>query len=372
MRSNFKLRRPFDPIIPVVGIVLSIIGLVMILSASQITAADDYGNPYHFFTRQLVAWGIGLVLFFYFFRVSLDTLYKNHWRLFAASLIMLALVLIPGIGGQVNGARRWINFHFLLFQPAEVVKFFLIIFFAAWLSVKGAMIRSFNQGIVPFIILLGAVVGLVMLEPDLDTSLVIIVAAMTALFVARAHLLHYLALVGVGLVLIVFLIRAAPYRAERLAVFLGKEQTSQDTLNSGYHKHQALLAIGSGGVWGKGFGQGTSKYAYLPESHTDSIFAVIAEELGFVRASLVIVAFLVLAWRGFLIAFQANSTFVQYLAVGLTISILFQALVNIGGMMGLLPLAGLTLPFVSYGGTSLIVSLGMLGLLTNISRETTR
>jgi hypothetical protein len=124
MRSNFKLRRPFDPIIPVVGIVLSIIGLVMILSASQITAADDYGNPYHFFTRQLVAWGIGLVLFFYFFRVSLDTLYKNHWRLFAASLIMLALVLIPGIGGQVNGARRWINFHFLLFQPAEVVKFF--------------------------------------------------------------------------------------------------------------------------------------------------------------------------------------------------------------------------------------------------------
>lgn len=368
---NFKLRRKADTSIPVVGFALSLFGLVMILSSSQILAADRYDNSYYFFVRQLVAWLIGVAAFFYFQRVSLETLYENRAKLLWVTLIALLLVFVPIIGPKIAGVHRWINLGIFQFQPAEMAKLFIIIFFAGFFASRSQLMGEPSKVLLPFIVILGLITLLIMAEPDLGTTFVIIGTSMALFFAARAQLLQFFALSIAGIIAIVGLIFAAPYRAERLSSFLNRGTEAADTLDESYHTHQALIAIGSGGLWGLGFGQGTSKYSYLPQAHTDSIFAVVAEELGFLRTSLILLAYLYLAWRGFLIARRANSLFVQLLAVGITAVFSIQALVNISGMLSILPLTGVPLPFISYGGSSLIVSLSALGLLTNLSRETT-
>lgn len=365
--NNFKLRRKFDTTIPTVGIILSLFGLVMVLSASQITAANNFGNQYYYFIRQLFSWLLGMAAFFYFLRQPLDKLYQQRSTYLIATLVLLVAVLV--IGPKIAGVHRWINLGFFLFQPSEFAKLSLIIYFAGWFAAKGDAIQSFRRGLLPFLGILALLGGLIILEKDLGTMLIIIALAMTIYFVARANLFHYFSIILLLFVALVGLILIAPYRAERLTSFLHKNDTSSDTLGAAYHSQQALIAIGSGGWWGVGFGQGISKYAYLPQAYTDSIFAIIAEELGFVRASLLILAYLYLAWRGLVVAQRANSTFVQLLAAGVATVIITQAIINIGGMLGVIPLTGVPLPFVSYGGSSLVVSLGLLGLLTNASRE---
>jgi cell division protein FtsW len=369
MPSSFKLKKKVDPVIPTIGFILSIIGLVMILSSSQIVAADKFGDAYYFFTRQLMAWVLGLGAFFYFLRIPLERLYEGRSFFLIATLILLILVFVPGIGGETASVYRWVGWGALRFQPSEVAKLFLIIYFSGWLAAKGDMVRSFKKGLLPFLMVLGAVGFLIMSEPDLDTTIVITVTVLSIFFVAQSHPAHFMALALAGVAVIFLLIIIAPYRMERLQVLLNKDTSAQDSLNTGYHSQQALIAIGSGGVWGVGFGQGVSKYAYLPQSYTDSIFAVIAEELGFVRTAGIVLAYLVLAWRGFMVAYQANSRFVRMIAIGVTVLIITQTLINIGGMLNILPLSGIPLPFVSYGGTSLIITMAMLGLLTNASRE---
>jgi len=370
MQHSFKLRRKYDPAIPVLTLVLSVFGLVMVLSASQIQAAQTTGNAYYFFTRQLIAWLIGVGTFFYFLRVPLEPLYANRARFLSIALILLVLVFFPVIGPKIAGVHRWINIGFLRFQPSEVAKLLLTVYFAGWLSAKDKDIQDPFKTLIPFICVLGLVVGLIMLQPDMGTALVIITIALTVLFIAKASLWQYIALILVGVMLLVLIIYAAPYRLSRLTSFINKNGSSQDKLGTAYHSNQAQIAIGNGGLWGVGFGQGISKYSFLPESHNDSIFAVIAEELGFVRSLIVLTAYFYLAWRGFIITKTANSRFVQLLAAGITTAIFGQMLINIGGMLGMLPLTGVPLPLISYGGTSLIVTMSMLGLLTNISRET--
>lgn len=367
--NNFKLRRRYDPIIPTIGIVLSLFGLVMILSSSQIFAGENFGNAYYFFIRQLISWGIGMAAFFYFLRLPLDQLYHQRSTYLIVTIILLVIVLV--FGPEIANVQRWIDLGFIRFQPAEFAKLFMVIYFAGWFAAKGEAITSLTKSLLPFLAVLGAVCGLIILEPDMGTMLVIIIISMTMFFVAKANVLQYLGIAGLGLVLLLILIQAAPYRAERLKTFIGAKTGTHDVLGSAYHNNQALIAIGSGGLWGVGFGQGTSKYAYLPQSHTDSIFAVIAEELGFVRTSLVLLAYIYLFWRGYLIAKFANSRFIQLLAAGISITIIGQMLINVGGMLQIIPLTGVPLPFISYGGSSLIVSLAMIGLLTNASREVT-
>ncbi len=369
MSSTFKIRRRYDPIIPTIGIILSLFGLVMVLSSSQIVASEKFGNAYYFFIRQLISWGIGMTAFFYFLRVPLESLYHARSKYLIVTLVLLTLVLI--ISPRIASVHRWIDLGFFRFQPAEFAKLFLIIYFAGWFAAKGEAIRSFTKGLLPFLAILGVVAGLVILEPDMGTMLVIVVLSMTMFFVARANLWHYAAVIGAGIAVLMILIQAAPYRAERLSSFLESKSGNEDTLGANYHTEQALIAIGSGGLWGIGFGQGISKYSYLPQSHTDSIFAVIAEELGFVRTSLFILLYVYLAWRGYLVAIRANSRFTQLLAAGISTAIIGQMLINIGGILHIIPLTGVPLPFVSYGGSSLIISLAMVGLLTNASRETT-
>lgn len=371
MPSRFKLRRPGAPILPLISLGLSVTGLVMILSASQFSAAQDFDNPYYFFSRQLLFWLIGIGLYFYFQRLSLERLFQYRWRFFLATIILLVLVLIPGIALERANVNRWIGWGVISIQSAEVAKLFLIIFLAGFFAVRGTLMKSPLKTLLPFIVYLLAVVGLIILEPDMGTAFIIALIAMAIWFSAGADLWHYGAVLIVGAALMLLLIYVASYRLERWTVFLNRHPTPEQISKEAYHIHQASIAIGSGGWWGVGFGQGVSKYAYLPESHTDSIFAVLAEELGFARASLVLLAYLVIGWRGFQIAIRANSRFVRLVAVGVTVSLTGQALINISGLLGVLPLTGVPLPFISYGGSSLLVSMASIGLLTNASRETT-
>ncbi len=368
--NNFKLRRKSDTSIPIVGFGLSLFGLVMILSSSQILAADQFGGSYYFFSRQLVAWLVGAAAFIYFLRVPIDQLFENKGRLLWITVVGLLLVFVPIIGPRIAGVHRWLNFGIFQFQPAELAKLAMVIFWGGFFATRTAQMDEPKKVLFPFILILGLIAGLVMLEPDLGTTFIILLTSMVVFFAARANLIQFFALGLAGIVLLIGLIFSAPYRAERFGAFLGKVANTADPLDEAYHTHQALIAVGSGGLWGVGFGQGTSKYAYLPQAHTDSIFAVIAEELGFVRTSLLLFAYLYLSWRGFLVAKRANSRFVQLLAVGIATMFIAQALVNIAGILSVLPLTGVPLPFVSYGGSSLIISLAALGLLTNLSRET--
>jgi len=369
MAQLFKLRKRYDASIPTVALILSLFGLVMVLSASQVNAAEKYGDAYYFFFRQSISWVIGLGAFFYYLRLPLERLYQQRSTYLIITIVMLLSVLI--FGPRIAAVHRWIDFGFFRFQPAEFAKLFLVIYFAGWFAAKGEKIASLSQGLLPFLAILAAVAGLVILEPDMGTMLVIVLLAMVMFFVAKANLWHYLLLGVVGIVCLVGLSLGSSYRAQRITSFLNQGNESEDVLGAAYQNQQALIAIGSGGWWGVGFGQGTSKYSYLPQSHTDSIFAVIAEELGYLRSSLVVLAYLYIGWRGYLITQKANSRFVQLLAAGLSMAIVFQALINIGGMLHVIPLTGVPLPFISYGGSSLMVSLAMIGLLTNVSRETT-
>ena len=370
MISRLKLRRPSEAIVPLIALGLSVGGLVMILSASQFSAAQNAGNPYYFFSRQLLFWLLGVGLYFYFLRVPLEKLYQYRWRFLLVTLGLLILVLIPGVALDRANVNRWIGWGAISIQSAEVAKLFLIIFFAGFFAGRGMMMRSPVQTLIPFIFYLAAIVGLVILEPDMGTAIIIILIALAIWFVAGADLWHYGAVLIIGAALMLILVYIAPYRLQRLTVFLNRNPSPAAISREAYHSHQALIAIGTGGWWGVGFGQGVSKYAFLPETHTDSIFAVLAEELGFARSSLVLVAYLIIGFRGFQIAARANSRFVRLIAVGVTVSLTGQALINIGGMLGVLPLTGVPLPFISYGGSSLLVSMASVGLMTNASRET--
>ncbi len=364
---SFKLRKRFDPTIPTVALVLSLFGLVMVLSASQISAADKFGNAYYYFIRQFISWGLGVGVFFYYLRTPMEKLFEQRSIYLIVTVVMLIGVLI--FGPRIAAVHRWIDLGFFRFQPAEFAKLFLIIYFSGWFAAKGDKIKSALHGLLPFLAILTAMAGLIILEPDMGTMLIVVIISMAMFFIAQANLAQYFGIIMAGIVCLVLLIYAAPYRAERLTSFLNAKNGTHDVLGSAYHNQQALIAIGSGGLWGVGFGQGTSKYSYLPQSHTDSIFAVIAEELGFVRSAGLILAYLYIAWRSYVISRRANSRFVQLLSAGVGIAIVGQALINIGGLLHIIPLTGVPLPFISYGGSSMVVSMAMIGLLTNASRE---
>jgi len=366
--QGFKVRKKIDASITIVGFGLAIVGLVMILSASQILAAEKYGNGYFFFNRQLLSLIVGLFAYGYFLKTPIENLFEKRLSILYWAIILLVLVFLPIIGPKVAGVHRWLDLGFIRFQPAELTKLLLIIFFSAFLAKKSEAIADPFKVLLPFLAILTLISGLVILEPDMGTMAIIVVLAMAIFFAAGAPYLQFVAVIAAGLALMVVLIYAAPYRTERLNAFLNKGESSAG-LGSSYHAQQALIAIGSGGWWGVGFGQGISKYSYLPQAHTDSIFAVIGEELGFVRTLLIITGFLYLGFKGYLISRRANSHFVKLLAIGITTMFIVQLLINIGGMLNLIPLTGVPMPFISYGGTSLLVSLAALGLLTNISRE---
>lgn len=334
-------------------------GIVMIGNASFADAMADFSDKWHFVRLQAV-WGIfGLIAMGISSRFSLKKLEILSQLFLYVNIGFLVMVLIPGIGNKILGARRWLGFGSFGFQPAELVKLTLTIYLAKLLSAT-------NFDIKKFLFIVGGILALVMFEPDMGTTIIILLISAT-MYLGSGKSLLPLAL-AVPLVGLVFggLIIFSPYRLERLKSYFNLQQ---DVQGSSYHIRQALLGIGSGGVWGVGFGQSKQKYQFLPEVTTDSIFAVYAEETGFVGSVVLIAIFGWLVHLGLEVSWQTKQTFAGLLALGVTSWVGWQFVINVAAMTALFPLTGVPLPFISYGGSSLVVLLCAMGLLINVSRN---
>lgn len=357
-----------DYLLVVTVIVLAVIGLVMLSSASAVVSYENFGSNYYYLKHQLF-YG---VLFGLLALIITSRFNYQRWKKFAAflllaTLFLLVAVFIPAIGLEYGGAKRWIGIGPLTMQPTEVVKLTFILYLATWLEKRQKGIRDWKYGFLPFITILGIIGFLIMLQPDLGTMSVIIATAIVIYFIAGARWRHLAAIGGTGIVLFWILIKSAPYRMARFTVFLNPELDPQGI---GYQINQALLAVGSGGLFGRGLGKSIQKYNYLPEATGDSIFAIVAEELGFIRVLALIALFVFLTVRGFIIAKRAPDVFGKLVATGITAWIAFQAFINMAAMVALVPLTGIPLPFVSYGGTALLLTLAAVGILINISKYT--
>jgi cell division protein FtsW len=342
-------------------------GLIMVYSSSVVTAYTGYGNQFYFLIKQGFSACIGLVAMLIFMRIDYHMLRIVSVPGLVISIVMLAAVLIPGIGSEVYGAQRWIPLGSFQLQPSELAKLALVIYVAHWLTTKQDQVADFAYGLVPFAVLMAVIVGLLMRQPDMGTTLVLVTTAVAIFFAAGASIFHLALLSGVGAFAFVVLIRIAPYRMERFLAFM---DPWAKPLATGYHVVQSLLAFAAGGLTGVGLGVGRQKFMYLPFPHTDSIFAVVGEELGMLGASCVVLGFVFFAYRGLRVAWYAPDQFGRLLAVGVTCGITFQAMINMAVLTSSVPFTGITLPFISYGGSSLITTLASCGVLLNVSRQT--
>lgn len=345
------------------------IGLMMVASAGVVYGKVRFGDEYYFFKEQLLGLGVGLVFLYVFQRIDYHVWQRFVVPIFFIALGLLVLVFIPGFGTTVYGAARWVQLGPISFQPSEIMKLSIILYLAAWLAGKGqAKTADFFEGFVPFLALMSVVGFLIIKQPDTGTLGLIFLISLSIFFASGASLAHIAYLFMGGLAFLFILIKTAPYRLQRFLVYMNPEH---DPLGFGYQMTQALLAIGAGGLFGAGLGQSRQKFNYLPEPVTDSIFAVLGEELGFMGTTVIVLLFLYIAWRGFRIASGAPDEFGKLVAVGIVSWIVFQAFINIAAITGLIPLTGIPLPFVSYGGTSLAGLLAAVGILLNISKHST-
>lgn len=347
----------------VVGLV--VIGLLMVYSASFVIAHNEFGDDEYFLVRQLGWTAAGTLGMFLLARMD-----YHHWQkvsviLLVLTLAALVLVLVPGLGISAYGARRWLKLGPIAPQASEFAKLALAIYLADWLARKGPRVRNLSYGTIPFAIIVSLVAVLVLLEPDLGTTILVVAMAVSVFFVGGANLLHFsLGLAGFALGMY-WAVLTASYRSERLRVFLNPWADPQD---SGWQTIQTLIALGSGGLTGIGLGMSRQKAYWVPNAHTDAIFAIIGEELGLVGTGTVLALFGVLAWRGMRAALLSPDLFGRLLATGLTAMLVWQALVNIAVVTNTIPYTGVPLPFISFGGSSLLVSLLSAGILLNISR----
>lgn len=365
-KQSKKEARKVDPIILGVVFLLLVFGLVMISSAGVVVSKARFNDEYYFFRHQLF-YGVipGLILMYLVQKVNYEFWKKIAVPFFGLAVVLLLLVFVPGLGIKLQGASRWLNLGPISFQPTEMMKLALIVYLASWLEARGRKVKDFMEGLLPFGGIIALVGLLIILQPDIGTLGAITVIALIMFFVSGAPLRFITALVGAGVFLLLLLIKIEPYRMNRLTSFLNPEIDPQGI---GYQITQALIAIGSGGVFGLGLGQSRQKFNYLPEPIGDSIYAIVGEELGIVGASILLILFVLLAMRGLKIAKRAPDKFAGLMAVGISSWIIFQALINIMAIVGLIPLTGITLPFVSYGSTSLVFILIGVGILLNISK----
>ena len=357
-----------DLFVFLITIILLLIGMVMVYSSSYVWAEFNYGDAYYFVKRQLFFVSLGLMLLVVLTFIPYFTWQKYSLFILLFCFILLIIVLIPGVGLVRGGARSWIGVGAFSIQPSEFIKLGLIIFLASILEQERVQITSFIRGFLPLTLLIFTVFCLFMSQPDFRTGLVIVSTCMLILFIAGAKLSHLFSLVIVGLIGFAFLIISAPYRLKRITAFLNPWE---DPLGDGFQMIQSLYAIGPGGLIGAGLGNSLQKYFYLPEPQTDFIFSIIAEELGFLGATAILILFLLLCWRGFVIALHTTDRFASLLAFGITGMLLIQVAINISVVIGLIPVTGITLPFISYGGSSLLLNIGAIGILLNISKFTT-
>ena len=348
---------------------LIIISVVMVYSSSSVVALTSYDDAAFFARRQLIWAVVG-------FLAMAITMRMDHRRLgeqrvvmaiLLVSFLLLAATLVPGIGRMVNGSRRWLRFGMLSFQPSEFAKVALVVYLSYYIAKKGERIRDFMNGITPAYVVAGVFMATAVFQPDFGTTMTIALVTGIMLFAGGANVLHLGATVLAGLPFMYLAVFHKAYRARRIFSFL---DPWADPQGAGHQIIQSFLAFGSGGIFGRGLGEGRQKLLFLPERHSDFIYAVIGEELGLIGALVVLALFLFLLWRGMRIALSANERFSRLLAFGITLLVCLQALMNMAVVTGLFPTKGIALPLVSYGGSSLVITMGVLGVLLNISRET--
>lgn len=345
---------------------LSAFGLVMVFSASEAQGWLWHRNAAFYFERQLVWLLLGAALLWVFARLDYHRLRPLARPLALSSLVLLVLVLLPHLGVTSNGARRWLRLGPLEMQPAELAKLAGLLFVASWLERRRDRLDSLEEGVLPFLALLALIAGLIMLERDLGTTLIMTGIMLSQFFVAGSRKRDLALLLAVVTLSMAALIRMEPYRFHRIMAFLNPWA---DPLNSGFQSIQSILALGSGGLVGVGLGQSIQKYQWLPFAHTDFIFAIVGEETGLLGTTAVLAAFGLLTYRGYRIALRAPDLFGSLLACGITTWITAQAVINIAAVTVTLPTTGIPLPFVSYGGSSLAISLLAIGILMNIAGQ---
>jgi len=358
-------RRAPDAVLLAVTALLTATGIVMVFSASSAVAYTQYHDPTYYLKRELLWAVVGAGALVLGMRLDYTKLRALAPWLLGLAIALLAVVLIPSLGSIEGGARRWLSLGVFTFEPSEFAKLALVLFLARLFSARSEGAASFARVGFPAIFWVGVCFALVMRQPDLGTASLYVLTAFVLLFAAGARLTHLAIEAAVAIPALLGFIYASPYRRDRFLAFLHPWKDPQGT---GYHIIQSLYALGSGGIFGLGLGQSRQKFGYLPAQYTDFIFSIIGEELGFVGAAAVLVLFLVFAYRGIRIAMRAEDRFGFYLAIGLTASITLQALINIGVVTSSWPVTGVPLPFISYGGTSLVVTLFGVGLLASISR----
>ncbi len=355
-----------DLMIFIITLALLSLGIVMVFSASSVTAYHELGDAYHYLKRQSLWAAIGLVALVICMNIDYHLWAKLAGPLIVLSIIALTAVLVPGIGITISGSRRWLGAGPVRVQPSEFAKLSVVIFLAAYLSTSPDRVKSVVRGIFVPLILVGMCAVLVLREPDLGTSIGMAATAWLMLLIAGGSPGWLVGLAAMTAPVIYLYARHDPVRIRRLTSFL---DPWADPLDSGFHIIQSLLALGSGGLVGTGLGLSRQKFYYLPEQHTDFIFAIIGEELGFLGAALVVFLYAIFAWRGFRASLNAPDSFGSLLAAGITIMVALQAAMNIAVVTGSMPITGITLPLISSGGSSLVPMLAGVGILLNITRR---
>jgi cell division protein FtsW len=351
----------------IIGILaISIFGVVMVYSSSYIWAEYKFNDPFKYVKNQGLFLLVGLILMYIMSKISVSFYYKKANIILLASILLLVLVLIPGIGTVRNGSRSWFGIGSFGIQPSEFAKLSLIIFTSKYLAKNEKAMNQIIKGVLPILGITFLVFGLIMLQPDFGTGMIIVMSIIGLLFVGGVNFKFFLKIGIVGMIGIVALILMAPYRLKRILSFLNPWT---DPLGSGFQIIQSLYAIGPGGLFGQGFLNSRQKHFYLPEPQTDFIFAIISEEFGFLGVVIVVGLFTLIIYRGFKMAKNTEDIFSKYLAFGLTFELAFQAILNLMVVVGLIPVTGVTLPFLSYGGSSLLITLCSMGILLSISRK---
>lgn len=368
-KKPLKLSLSLDPWLLSTAIFIMVLGLLMVTSASMVISERHFNYPFHFLFHQLAYLVLGIMLGFFAFQLPLEKWRIYGTYLFIICIFLLVLVLVPGLGHRVNGSMRWIGFGPFTIQVSELAKFSTVLYLAGYLVRRDDEIQTKVFGFIKPIILLGLISVLLLLEPDFGATTVILTTSLAMMFFARVRLWQFFILFSVVASMLAFLAISSPYRLQRITTFLHPWQNAYD---SGYQLTQSLIAFGRGGVFGVGLGNSIQKLFYLPEAQTDFLFAVLAEELGFMGECLVIALFIALVARAFAIckrAFLQDKIYEAYVAFGFALWLAIQAMINIGVNSGMLPTKGLTLPFMSYGGNSLLMNCLVLAILLRISHD---
>lgn len=360
------MSKKYDKLLLLAVIAIIIFGIIMIYSASSIWAEYKYQDPFKFVKAQSAFFLLGLLCIFIISKLDINILYKKANLILLICFVLLVLVLIPGIGSIRNGSRSWFGIGSLGIQPSEFAKLGLIIYVAKYLANNRKIIKDVKKGVLPILLVIGVFFILIMLEPDFGTAMVIVLTLVVMIFISGVKLSFFIKVGLLGLLGIVGLIIVAPYRMERIVSFLNPWV---DPLGSGYQIIQSLYAIGPGGLLGQGFLNSHQKQFYLPEPQTDFIFSIISEEFGFLGILIVTSFIAFIFYRIIKIALKENNLFKKYLAFGLGFGIIIQSLLNIAVVIGLIPVTGVTLPFLSYGGSSLLISMISIGIILNISKK---